>query len=63
MEVGGQLHALAALLPRERTLRTYWIGGWMGPRFGLEAVAKRKNLLLLLLGIECLTEFHAMKTR
>jgi hypothetical protein len=22
---------------------THWIGGWVGPRFGLEAVVKEKN--------------------
>jgi hypothetical protein len=22
---------------------THWIGGWVGPKFGLEAVAYRKN--------------------
>jgi hypothetical protein len=28
----------------ERTPGTHWIGGWVGPRAGLEAVEKRKNL-------------------
>jgi hypothetical protein len=28
--------------PRERDSGTYWIGGWMGPRAGLDAVVKRK---------------------
>jgi hypothetical protein len=27
---------------RKRTPSTYWIGGWVGPRAGLEAVVKRK---------------------
>jgi hypothetical protein len=35
MEVYGQLHAPAAL-PRGKTCRTHWIGGWMGPRCGKE---------------------------
>jgi hypothetical protein len=26
---------------------TYWIGGWVTPRAGLDAVEERKNLLLL----------------
>jgi hypothetical protein len=39
---GGQLHATAALLPRERAPVTHWIGGRMGPRAGLDAVVKRK---------------------
>jgi hypothetical protein len=29
--------------PRERALGTHWIGGWMDPRTGLDAVVKRKN--------------------
>jgi hypothetical protein len=28
---------------RERATGTYRIGGWMGPRAGLDAVEKRKN--------------------
>jgi hypothetical protein len=42
MEVSGQLHALAALPPRERAPCTCWIGGWMGPRAVLDVVVKRK---------------------
>jgi len=34
MEVSGQLHAPAALLPV--------IGGWVGPRAGLDTVSKRE---------------------
>jgi hypothetical protein len=26
----------------EGTPGTYWVGGWVGPRAGLDAVAKRK---------------------
>jgi hypothetical protein len=44
MEVSGKLHALAALPPRERALGTHWIGGWVGPRVGLDAVEKRQIL-------------------
>jgi hypothetical protein len=43
MEVNGQLHALATLPPRERAPHTHCIGGWVVPRAGLDAVAKRKN--------------------
>jgi len=32
----------------ERTLGTHWIGGWMGPRAGLAAVAKREIQTLCL---------------
>jgi hypothetical protein len=28
--------------PRERALDTHWIGGWLGPRAGLDAVVRRK---------------------
>jgi hypothetical protein len=42
MEVSGQLHAPVALLSGERAPGTHWIGGWMGPRVGLDAVEKRK---------------------
>jgi hypothetical protein len=39
MEVSGQLHVPAALPPVP-----HWIGGWVGPRVGLDAVEKRKIL-------------------
>jgi hypothetical protein len=42
MEVSGQLHAPAALPPRERNPGTHWIGGWVGTRAVLDAVVKRK---------------------
>jgi hypothetical protein len=42
MGVSGQHHALAALYPRERTPGTHWIGGWVGPKAGLDAGARRK---------------------
>jgi hypothetical protein len=42
MKVSGQLHAPAALSPRERAPGTHWIGGWVGPRAVLDAVVKRK---------------------
>jgi hypothetical protein len=35
MRVGGQLHALAALPPGKRP-GTHCIGGWVGPRTGLD---------------------------
>jgi hypothetical protein len=37
MEISGHFHA-----PRERAPGTHWIGGWVDPRAGLDAVAKRK---------------------
>jgi len=42
MEVSGQRHAPAALSPRKRAPGTHWIGGWVSPRGGLDAVVKRK---------------------
>jgi hypothetical protein len=42
MEVSGQLLAPAAFLSGERATGTHWIGGWVGPRVGLDAVEKRK---------------------
>jgi hypothetical protein len=41
MEVSCQLHVPAAALP-EKEPGIRWIGGWVGPRAGLDAVAKRK---------------------
>jgi hypothetical protein len=41
MDVGGQLHAPAAL-PPERAPGTHWVGGWMGSRAVLDTVVKRK---------------------
>jgi hypothetical protein len=48
MEVSGQLHTLAALPPgKESPIPSLpWIGGWMGPRAGLDAVSERKILSL-----------------
>jgi hypothetical protein len=44
MEMNGQLHALGPIPPGGRYVGTHWIGRWVGPRAGLDAVAKRKNL-------------------
>jgi hypothetical protein len=43
MEMNIQLHASAALPPRKRTPVTHWLGGWMVPRVGLDAVVREKN--------------------
>jgi hypothetical protein len=40
----GQLHAPAALPPGEKAPATRWIGSWVDPRVGLDAVEKRKFL-------------------
>jgi len=42
MYVSGQVFAPAALPPRDRAPGTYWIGGGMDPRAGLDVVEKRK---------------------
>jgi hypothetical protein len=42
MEASGQFHVPAALPPEKEPLVTHWIGGWVGPRAGLDAVMKRK---------------------
>jgi hypothetical protein len=47
MEVSGQLHAPAALPPGKGPPGTRWMGGWVGPRAGLDAVENRKILPLL----------------
>jgi hypothetical protein len=41
-----------SLYPREKTPGTHWLGGWMVPRAGLDAVEERK--ILPLAGIEIL---------
>jgi len=40
MQASCQLHALAALLPGKELPGTHWIGGWVGSRAGLDAVAR-----------------------
>jgi hypothetical protein len=42
MEMSGQIHAPAAIPPGKRAPGTHWIGGWVGPGAGLDAVARRK---------------------
>jgi len=41
MEVSGQLHAPATLTPGKNPYDTHWIGGWVGPRAGLDTVVKK----------------------
>ena len=41
MGVAGQRHALAALLPGKRP-GTHCIGGWVGPRAGLDGCGKSR---------------------
>jgi len=51
MELSGQLHAPAALA-QGKSPGTPYIGGYEGPRAGLDAVAKRKLASLPLPGTE-----------
>jgi hypothetical protein len=46
MGVSGQHHAPAALYPRGKDPRYHWTGGWVGPRAGLDAQARRRILCL-----------------
>jgi hypothetical protein len=43
MGVSGQRHAPAAFYPRGKDPRYHWIGGWVGPRAGLDAETRRKS--------------------
>jgi hypothetical protein len=43
MEVSRHLHALTVLSPGQKPSGTHWIGGWVGPRANLDAVARSKN--------------------
>jgi hypothetical protein len=40
--MSGQIHAPAALPPREIARGTHWIEGWVGPRTGLDDVKSRQ---------------------
>jgi hypothetical protein len=46
--VGGEWSAShpCRYIPGERAPGTHWIGGWVGPRAGLDEVEKRKFLTL-----------------
>jgi hypothetical protein len=46
MDVSGQLQTPAVLHSGKTAAGTYWIRGSLGPKFGLNAVEKRKILTL-----------------
>jgi hypothetical protein len=43
---GGEWSVSRRSTTGERAPGTHWIGGWVGPRAGLDAVEKRKFLIL-----------------
>jgi hypothetical protein len=45
--MSDQLHAPAALPFGARAPGTHWIGGWVGPRAGLDTVENKKNFFPL----------------
>jgi hypothetical protein len=50
MEASGEFQASVSLPRGKKVLGTHWIGGWMDPMAGMDAVEKKK--LLLMPGIE-----------
>jgi hypothetical protein len=42
MDVGCEIHAPGPILPGKYPA-THWIGGWVGPRAGLDAVGKTET--------------------
>jgi hypothetical protein len=42
-EVSGYLHSPDSFNSRERTIGTYWVGGWVGPSVDLDVVERRSN--------------------
>jgi hypothetical protein len=49
MEVSGQLNTLGRFIPGERAPGAPWIGGWVGPKTGLDDVERKKILPLSVL--------------
>ena len=45
MEVSVKLHNLRNVLLVERTSTFHWIGGWVGPRAGVDISWEEKNIL------------------
>jgi hypothetical protein len=43
MEMSGELYAPAVLLHENSPPGTHWMGGWVGPKAGLDAVEKIKK--------------------
>jgi len=44
MEMSSQTHRFT---PCGKRRHTHWIGGWVGPISGLDAIAKRKSLIIV----------------
>jgi hypothetical protein len=69
MDVSGKLHAPVALVTGKIAPGIHWIGGWVGPRAGLDKRTKRKLLSLSWIqpqifcpsaSITVLSELHGM---
>jgi hypothetical protein len=43
MDGSGQLYVSVVLPPGQEPPSTHWMGSWLGPRTGMDAVAKRKK--------------------
>jgi len=52
MEGSGQLHALTALPPGKAAPGTHWLGGWLDPRAGLDAVVNAVIYICIYLSSE-----------
>jgi hypothetical protein len=63
--VGGEWSAShpGRFTSRERARRTHWIGGWVGPRAGLDDVERRKFLTLPGLELRLLSRIPTMLSR
>jgi hypothetical protein len=59
---GGEWSASrpGCFIRRERAPGTHWIGGWLGPRTGLDDVEKRKFLTLP--GLELRPFYHPARS-
>jgi len=47
MEVNGQLHFSSSFTLEVKAPSNHWMGGWVGPRAGLDEVAKRTSLIIV----------------
>jgi len=50
LNLGTTWRRVVSFTPRERDIGTHGIGGWVDPRDGLDAVAKRNNPFIFPVG-------------